>query len=234
MKFPMKPLSLFAAAAVLMAVPVLALAAPTHPDFTGIWSIANYSAALKPADGRPAPMTPAAKAEYDKHLAAAAKGDRGWDETSICLPQGLPRLMVQNEPFQIMQRPKAVYFLHQTNRLPHRAYFNEPLPTDADPLYLGISAARWEGATLVVESNSFREGTYLDDKGLPHSDALRLTERYRLGKGGKTMTISFTIDDPKAYTHAWTAKATFVKKPASFEIPEEVCADKLRSTAPAR
>ena len=233
MKPPMKPLALFAAAAAFAAAPALALAA-AHPDFTGVWSIANYSASLKPVDGKPAPMTPDAKAEYQKHLAAAAKGDRSWDETSICLPQGLPRLMVQNEPFQIMQRSKAVYFLHQTNRLPHRAYFDAPLPTDADPLYLGISSARWEGRSLVVETNSFRDGTFLDDKGLPHSDALRLTERYRLGKGGKTMTISFTIDDPKTYTRVWTAKAAFVKMPAAFEIPEEVCADKLRSTAPSR
>ena len=86
----------------------------------------------------------------------------------------------------------------------------------------------------MVESNGFREGTFLDDKGLPHSDALHLTERYRLGAGGKTMTVSFTIDDPKDYARAWTAKASYVKKPASFEIPEEVCADKLASTAPKR
>lgn len=229
--------TLAAAAALLAAAPVLApgLAyAQPHPDFTGVWSIAAYSPALKAADGKPIPLKPDAKAEYDKHLAAAAKGDRSWDETTLCLPHGLPRLMLQTKPFQIMQRPKAVFFLHQENRLPHKAYFNEPLPTDSDGFYLGSSVARWEGSTLVVESNGFREGTVLDDKGLPHSDALRLTERYRLGEGGRTMTVSFTIDDPKDYTRTWTAKASYVKKPASFEIPEEVCADKLASTAPKR
>ncbi len=219
----------------LIAAPAASLAADAaHPDFTGVWSIVGYSPSLKTVDGKAPPLKPEAKAEYDKHLAAAAKGDRSWDESAICLPQGLPRLMIQNEPFQIMQRPKAVFFLHQVNRLPHRAYFNEPLPKpdDVDPLYLGFSIARWEGSTLVVESSGFRDGTLLDDKGLPHSDALHLTERYRLGPGGKTMTATFTIDDPKDYTQAWTAKASFVKKPADFEIPEEVCADKLKSTAP--
>ena len=221
------------AAAVLAAAPALAHA-QSHPDFTGVWQIVGYSAALKPADGKPIPFKPEAKAAYDKHLAAAKAGDRSWDETTICLPQGLPRLMLVNKPFQIMQRPKAVFFLHQENRLPHKAYFNEQLPADSDPFYLGLSVARWEGRTLVVESGSFSDNTLLDDKGLPHSDALRLTERYRMGEGGKTMSISFTIDDPKDYTRAWTAKATFAKKPASFEIPEEVCADKLKSTAPKR
>ncbi|MEI9892329.1 MAG: hypothetical protein WDN45_19345 [Caulobacteraceae bacterium] len=221
------------AAAALAAAPVLAHAA-AHPDFTGVWQIRTYSASLKPSDGRPAPLKSEAKAEYEKHLAAAKAGDRSWDETSICLPQGLPRLMLVNKPFQIMQRPKAVFFLHQENRLPHKAYFNEQLPTDSDGFYLGASAARWEGATLVVETNSFREGTFLDDKGLPHSDALHLTERYRMGKDGKTMTVSYTIDDPKTYTRTWSAKASFARKPASFEIPEEVCADHLQSTAPKR
>ena len=225
--------SLAAAAALLAAAPVLAHA-QAHPDFTGVWSVAAYSPALKAADGKPIPLKPEAKAEYDKRLALAAKGDKSWDETTICLPQGLPRLMLVNKPFQIMQRSKAVFFLHQENRLPHKAFFNQQLPTDSDGFYLGSSVARWEGSTLVVESNGFREGTFLDDKGLPHSDALHLTERYRLGAGGKTMTVSFTIDDPKDYARAWTAKASYVKKPASFEIPEEVCADKLASTAPKR
>jgi hypothetical protein len=225
--------SLAAAAALLAAAPAIAHA-QAHPDFTGVWSIAAYSPALKTTDGKPVPLKPEAKAEYDKHLAAAAKGDRSWDETGICLPHGLPRLMLQNKPFQIMQRPKAVFFLHQENRLPHKAYFNEQLPAESDGFYLGQSVARWEGSTLVVESSGFREGTFLDDKGLPHSDALHLTERYSLGKGGQTMTIAFTVDDPKDYTRAWTAKASYVKKPASFEIPEEVCADKLASTAPKR
>jgi hypothetical protein len=232
----MKP-SLFALAGALalMAAPIASLAADaSHPDFTGVWAIVGYSPSLKTVDGKAPPLKPEAKAVYNQHLAAAAKGDRSWDETGICLPQGLPRLMLQNEPFQIMQRPKGVFFLHQVNRLPHRAFFNEQLPKaeDTDPLYLGVSVARWEGRALVVESADFRDGTLLDDKGLPHSDALHLTERYTLGPGGKTMTATYTIDDPKDYTRTWTARASFAKKPADFEIPEEVCADKLKSTAP--
>jgi hypothetical protein len=226
-------LKLFTAAAVIAATPALAHA-QAHPDFTGMWQTATYSASLRPADGKPVPFKPEAKAEYMKHLALAAKGDKSWDETSICLPQGMPRLMLVNKPFQIMQRQKAVFFLHQENRLPHKAYFNEQLPTDGDGFYLGSSVARWEGSTLVVDTNNFREGTYLDDKGLPHSDALHLTERYKMAPGGKTMTVSFTIDDPKSYARAWTAKAVYARKPASFEMPEEVCADHLKSTAPKR
>jgi hypothetical protein len=227
-----KLLSLLAAGAALAALPAMAHA-QAHPDFTGAWIVAPYSASLKPLDGKPVPFKPAAKKVYDAHLAAAAKGDKSWDETSICLPEGLPRIMLINEPFEIMQKSNAMYFVAQ-NRLPWRAYFGEKLPdpADTDPLYLGFHVAKWEGSKLIIDSGGFRDSTYLDDKGIPHSEKLHLTETYALAPGGKTMTVSYKIEDPDTFTRAWTAKATFQRMPASFQFPEEVCAAKLKSTAP--
>jgi hypothetical protein len=232
-----KLLPLLAAGAALAALPALApiaaQAAAAHPDFSGAWQVAPYSPALTPSDGKPVPFKPAAKAVYDKHVAAAAKGDRSWDETRICIPEGLPRLLTINEPFEIMQKDKVVYFVAQ-NRLPFRAYFGEQLPTDVDPLYLGFSVAKWDGPALVVHSNGFRDNTVLDDKGIPHSEKLDLTQTFKLGPGGKTMTVTYRIEDPDTFTRPWTATKTFAKKPAGFHMPEEVCAEKLETTAPKR
>jgi hypothetical protein len=231
-----KLLPLLAAGAALAALSALApvqAQAQAHPDFTGAWIVAPYSPALKPSDGKPVPFKPAAKAVYEKHLAAAAKGDRSWDETTICIPEGLPRLLTINEPFEIMQKDKAVYFVAQ-NRLPFRAYFNEQLPTDVDPLYLGFSVAKWAGPALVIDSSGFRDNTVLDDKGIPHSEKLRLTQTFKLAPGGKAMTVTYKIDDPDTFTRPWTATKTFTKKPANFHMPEEVCAEKLQTTAPKR
>jgi hypothetical protein len=214
----------------ILAFPALAQA-QAHPDFTGAWTRLRYSPALKPLDGKPPPLKPQAKAVYEAHRAAAAKGDLSWDGTTECLPEGLPRLELGKEPFEILQRDKAVYFVAQ-NRLPWRAYFGEQLPNDADPLYLGFSIAHWDGRVLVTESAGFRDTTVLDDAGLPHSEALHLTSRYRLAPGGKAMTVTFTIDDPTDYTRPWSASATYAKKPAGWQMPEEVCAAKLASTAP--
>jgi hypothetical protein len=210
-----------------------AAALAVQPDLTGVWSIASHPAVLKTVEGKLPPLTADAKAVYDKHLASAARGDRSFDETALCLPPGLPRLMLVNEPFEILQKDKAVYFVHQLNRMPRRAYFGEKLPTDVDPLYLGYSVAHWDGDTLVIESNGFREGTLLDDSGLPHSEDMHLVERYTPGRDGKTLHARFTIDDPKTYTHAWDAQADY-KRRTGYEIPEEVCADKLVSKSPAK
>ncbi len=82
---------------------------------------------------------------------AIAKGDFSFDGVTRCLPPGLPRLMLMHEPFEILQRPKALYFVHQINRLPRRVYLDEALPTDVDPHYLGYSVGKWDGDALVVD-----------------------------------------------------------------------------------
>jgi hypothetical protein len=201
-----------------------ALARAAEPDLTGVWLIVKPPTTLKTVEGARPPLNPSGTALYEQHLAAAAHGDRTFDGTGKCLPPGLPRLMLVNEPFEIMQRDKVVYFLHELNRLPRRAYFGEALPADADPMYLGYSVARWDGATLVIESSGFREGTLLDDSGLPHSESLHLTERYQLDKDGRTLHARFTIDDPKMFTRPWEAKADYLRR-LKYEIPEQVCAD---------
>ena len=225
-------LTLIAAGAALAALPALAHA-QAHPDFTGAWIVASYSPALKPVDGAPVPFKPEAKKVYDQHVAAAAKGDHTWDQTSICLPEGLPRLQTINEPFEIMQKPNAMYFVAQ-NRLPWRAYFNEKLPDDPDPMYLGYHVAKWDGDKLVIDSSGFRDLSVLDDSGIPHSEKLSLKATYQMAPDHKTMTVTWRIEDPDTFTKAWTAKASFKRMPASFQFPEEVCAAKLQSTAPKR
>jgi hypothetical protein len=208
-------------AATLSFVSLRAFADP--PDLSGVWFISAHVTAAKTVDGHAPPLTPAAKAVYETHRAAAAKGDYSFDGVTHCLPPGLPRLMLMSEPFEILQKPKVIYFVHQLNRLPRRAYLDEALPTDVDPHYLGYSVAKWDGNALVIDSNGFDDSTLLDNSGLPHSDALHLTERYELSADGKHLHLRYTIDDPKTFTQSWSGQADYVKRPG-VELTEEVCA----------
>jgi hypothetical protein len=63
---------------------------------------------------------------------------------------------------------------------------------------MGYSVGRWDGDTLVVESNGFNERTWLDFDGHPHSENLRMTERYRRRDVGH-WTCELTLDDPAIY-----------------------------------
>jgi len=68
---------------------------------------------------------------------------------------------------------------------------------------MGYSVGHWEGDTLVVETTGYNDKTWLDFSGHPHTDALKMTERFRRPDFGH-LEIQFTFDDPKAYTKPWT------------------------------
>lgn len=223
----MRAIGMLLSAAAMATLSATALADP--PDLSGVWFITAHVDALKTVEGKAPPLTPEAKAVYEAHRAAARKGDYSYDGLTHCLPPGLPRLMLMQEPFEILQKPKVLYFVHQLNRLPRRVYLNEALPTDVDPHYLGYSVGKWDGNALVVDSSGFDDSTMLDNVGMPHSESLHLTERYELSADGKHLHLRFTIDDPKTFTQAWSGEANYVKRPG-FELTEDVCA----ATPPAK
>ena len=81
----------------------------------------------------------------------------------------------------------------------------------------------------MVESNNFRgaligqaaEG-WLDTRGSPYTDALKLTERFRRVNFGK-LEIEFTVDDPKAYTRPFTVRVDQLIVADGSEMIEFIC-----------
>jgi len=60
----------------------------------------------------------------------------------------------------------------------------------------GYSVARWEGDELVVVTTKLKEAT-ITNNGLDHSEAMRVTERYRLADGGRTLMVAQEYADPE-------------------------------------
>jgi hypothetical protein len=77
-------------------------------------------------------------------------------------------------------------------------------PKNLEPSYYGHSIGYWEGDTLVVDTIGFNESLWIEKQGLPHTDKLHLIEHFTR-TDYKTMTYEVTIDDPGAYTRAWSA-----------------------------
>ena len=65
----------------------------------------------------------------------------------------------------------------------------------------------------MVETAGFNDKTALDVMGHPHSEALRVTERYRRRDFGH-LDVEMTFDDPKMYT-----------KPFTIKVPHDLLAD---------
>ena len=147
------------------------------------------------------------------------------DPYGYCLPPGVPRIDYGGGPFKILYTAEETVFLYESLvGMTFRQVFTDgrPLPASAEPTWLGYSIGRWEGDTFVVETTGLKDGGWLDTKkGRPHSDALRLTERFRRTDFGH-MELTIVIDDPKAYLKPWTVKAKLNLRPDT-ELLEAFC-----------
>ena len=139
-----------------------------------------------------------------------------------CLPAGVPRLDAYIHPYKIVQAPDLIVILYESETM-FRQIFTDGRshPTDPEPSWLGYSVGTWQGDTLVVETIGFNDKTWLDGLGHPHSDAMKLTERFRRRDFGH-MDIEITIDDPKAYTKPIRYVQPQILQPDN-ELIEYVC-----------
>ncbi|HWK54011.1 MAG TPA: DUF6152 family protein [Hyphomicrobiales bacterium] len=94
---------------------------------------------------------------------------------------------------------------------------------DDNPLFYGRARAHWEGDTLIVETTGFNEGFWFSNGGLPHTRHLQLTERFTR-TDLDTLHYSVTVNDPGAYTRAWTSSWDLQWLPGE-ELPEYYCQD---------
>jgi len=176
-------------------------AADGKPDLSGIWLTTDGKWLVNIAsDGIEVPFTPRAKALFDERQANFGK-DR---PSGRCISHGVTDFNALRTPTKIVQTPKVTVILFESyNHYRQVMTDGRPLPKDPEPAWLGYSIGRWEGDTFVVDTNGLSEKTWLDDGGHPHSDALRLTERFMRRDLGH-MDIRMTIDDPQMYTKPWS------------------------------
>jgi hypothetical protein len=123
---------------------------------------------------------------------------------------GIPSASLLSEPIKIVQAPRVTMLLYEIDNM-HRQIFTDgrKLPKEVNlPAYLGYSVGHWERDTFVVETAGFNDKTELDWLGHFHSEALRVTERFRRRDFGH-MDIEMTFDDPKVYTRPFTIKVPF-------------------------
>ena len=126
------------------------------------------------------------------------------DPLSNGLPVGPVRLHTYAALRKMIQVPGLLVILNELGAS-YRQIFTDgrPLPADPSPTWNGYSTGKWDGDVLVVQTNGFREGLWLDFRGSPLTEGAKITERFRRLNFGQ-LEIEITVDDPKAYTKPWT------------------------------
>jgi hypothetical protein len=214
-------------AALLVSPNVSAQSRRAAPDFTGVYDLVPSGAVLPGrlrADGSPEAL------ELLPDATAVAKSrDLSLDTARDCQVIGTFRMMA-HEGNRIDILPwldnGRVIMMFEDHMLGHWREIVLDRPHDpTEPSWMGNSVGRFEGDTLVVETIGFNEHVWLNALGAPHSDALKLTERYRLVAGGEYLELRMTADDPKVLRRPYTYTRYYRRSPR--EMQEFVCMDGL-------
>jgi hypothetical protein len=142
---------------------------------------------------------------WTAELVRKRMADLAKDDPNVrCMPRGAPRIWTDDYYKRLIQTPDRLIILTERN-MQYRQIFTDgrPLLNDPNPTWNGYSTARWDGDTLVVQTNGFKDGLWLDANGNPLGNTGTLTERIRRANYG-TLEVEMTIDDPTFYTAAWT------------------------------
>jgi hypothetical protein len=206
--------------------PNLAAPAPRtadgKPDLSGLWTKISpkYSRNIA-ADLKRDEVHPWARALVDER-----RENLGKEYMNVkCVPLGPGYVTAADstgaEMMKIVQTPALILILNPD--LTYRQIFldGRTLEEAPNPSWMGYSVGRWEGDTLVVDSFGFNDRTWLDHDGHPHTEALRVTERYRRRDVGN-LDVEVTFTDPGTYARPFTV-AVRAELAADTEILEWVC-----------
>ena len=194
---------------------------PNSPPIGAFWEIgANITGGL--------PLTPWGAQLKQQRMAV----DMRENPDANCLPMGLTQFHMHGQPRKIMQNAGVMAIMYEANYGLRYIYLDGrtlPKQGDVQPFWYGYSVGRWEGDTLVIETNNLRGAEtsandgWLDVRGSPYTEQARFTERLRRPTYGK-LEIDITVDDPKAYTKPFTIRVNQQISPDD-EIIEFICAE---------
>jgi hypothetical protein len=196
-----------------------------QPSFTGYWKLLREAG--KP-DGNLGKDLPGFTLPYSDagRQAHAYNVSKTIDPEARCLISGSPRLTTSVLPFEILHTPKRLAFFYYLSW--HRWVWldGRKLEADPDPEYLGNNVGHWDGDTLVIESNGFKDSAdgsfWLDDNANPQSALARIVERWsRPDKQHLNLVLTYT--DPLYYTQPVTYARSWVLAPAGEQLSEFSC-----------
>lgn len=199
----------------------------TSPDLTGVYGLnvdphESISAGLKSV-GSPDDVV----LQQPEILIQKARDLRD-DPAKNCQPIGPFRMMAkEGNKIELLPSPGRITMLFEDIALGHMRtiYLTRQHSSHLEPSWMGDSIGHWEGDTLVVDTVGFNENVWLNAAGAPHSETLRLIERYRLVQGGKYLEVKMTAQDAKALAKPYTYTRYYKK--LTTEIQDDVCGPSL-------
>jgi hypothetical protein len=199
------------------------------PDFSGSWTQPGGESLGKQvfADcclrgATRMQLTPKYSKIRDAVVARLERGESGRDNLVLCLPDGLPGILLHGLVFQLAFQPGEILMLIEDGEI-RRIHTDERAHPPLDELYtspLGHSIGKWEGDTLVIDTVGIRGDAMLFFTGAVNvGKQTHIVERIFL-KDQNTLRIETTIDDPDIFTAPYSYPLEFARnlRETDFEI----------------
>jgi hypothetical protein len=208
------------------AVAACAAADDDPRDLSGVYWATEFHPRIQVLGGGELPLTEAGRAAYDRNVAGLKDGSIEDRARKYCTPDGIPRALATPYPFEIIQGPPGqILIVYEMNHMIRRIAMDAPLrPYEElfiEPFYNGHSVGRFEGDTLVVQTGGFKDETFLDATGAPHTDMLVTTERIRRISATELEDV-VTIHDPEYYSRDWQARFVYTLR-TDVRIEDYIC-----------
>jgi hypothetical protein len=171
-------------------------------------------------------LKPETLARMKTVVAAEIAGHSHLKLIDMCYPAGVPMILNQRDPMQILQTADKVVLVYVRDSLTRHVYLNQPHTPNLKSSWFGESVGHYEGDTLVVDTIGENDRTYTDRFFTPHSDRIRVVERYKAAGDRKTMHVQLTVEDPETFTTPWSAQVTYKADTTPYE--ETICAENNR------
>jgi hypothetical protein len=196
-----------------------------YPDLRGQWSRGKGAAQWdqsKPGGLRQeVPLIPEYQAIYEANLRAEFSGGEAYNPQAVCMPSGMPRMMIAYEPLEVIVTPEVTYI-----RVDHMSEFRRiytdgrSWPDEIEPTFAGYSIGKWADEdgdgrydVLEVETRGVRGPHAYDHNGIPfHKDNQAVfKERIYLDKADPNILRDEITSFDHALSRPWTVTRTYYR-----------------------
>ena len=142
-----------------------------------------------------------------------------------CGTKGQPLIMITPLPVEFVRDGGDIVMHIEEYDSVRRIHMSPDAVAPTEHTLMGFSRGRWEGTTLVVETDHIAAG-YFDFYGVKQSDQVRTVERFMPNEDHTRLDYSVTTTDPENFTEPVTLTRYFVWKPENSVHPYE-CLDRF-------
>jgi hypothetical protein len=195
-----------------------------YPDMRGAWArpgAAQWDPTKPPGMRQQAPLTAEYETVFKANMANTESGGQEYNPQVVCLPSGVPRVMIAYEPLELIITPAVTYIRFDQFGETRRVYTDgRDWPHKLKPGFDGYSIGKWVDVdgdgrfdVLEIETRGFKGPRLIDQTGMPlHADNQTIVkEQIFLDRENPNRLHDQITTVDHAYTRPWTVTRDYAR-----------------------